>query len=324
MKRRAHLLLALVLGSVAITACGTSSDVAVHRSLAALATAAPVLPASTPAPSVYCKPRILTASLHPPAAMPTPGDMPAGSFMAKIRHRGYLIAGVNAGDFGFGYLNPLTGKFEGFEIALVHELARAIFGNPNAVQLKALTVPERIPDVQNHSVDIVVDDVTITCLRRTQVDFSAVYYNDSQRVLVPASSHARGLKDLGGKRVCASAGSAPLLVIEHAQPHLTAVGLPQAIDCLVQLQEGRVDAISTDDSILLGFKHQDPTTKIVGPGLAGVPYGMAISRAHPDFVRFVNGVLARLWADRTWQALYCRWLGCHGPAPNPPTANYNG
>jgi polar amino acid transport system substrate-binding protein len=103
-----------------------------------------------------------------------------------------------------------------------------------------------------------------------------------------------------------------------------AVGAPQAIDCLVWLQEGRVDAISTDDSILLGFKTQDRNTKIVGASLADVPYGMAISQAHPDFVRFVNGVLAQLRADGSWRALYDKWLGHLGSNPTLPPAEYGG
>jgi polar amino acid transport system substrate-binding protein len=156
------------------------------------------------------------------------------------------------------------------------------------------------------------------------VDFSTVYYDARQRVLVPTSSKARGLQDLGGKRVCASAGSTPISVIKQQPSHPIAVGLPQAIDCLVYLQQGRVDAISTDDSILLGFKTQDPYTKLVGPSLAKVPYGMAISKAHPEFVRFVNGVLAKVRADGTWRRLYAHWVGklANTTTPSPPTAQY--
>jgi polar amino acid transport system substrate-binding protein len=143
-------------------------------------------------------------------------------------------------------------------------------------------------------------------------------------VLVPIGSKARGLQDLGGKRVCASARSAPIPVIQRQPSHPIAVSEPQAIDCLVALQQGRADAISTDDAILLGFKAQDPYTKIVGKHLADVPYGMAISKANPDFVRFVNGVLARVRADGTWKRIYARWLGktFHAKTPAAPTAQY--
>jgi polar amino acid transport system substrate-binding protein len=246
--------------------------------------------------------------------------------MAAIQRRGYLRVGVNAAFLGFAYLNPFNGQIQGFEIELAHRLAQAIFGNrPNDLVLEALTADQRIPFVAHGKVDIAVDAVTITCARRQQVAFSAVYYDAGQRVLVPITSRARGLQDLGGKRVCATAASVPITVIGSYASHPIPVGEPQAIDCLVALQQGTVDAISTDDSILLGFKAQDPYTKLVGPRLADVPYGMAIRTSHPEFVRFVNGVLAQLRADGAWRAMYHRWLGPFGGhTPAPPQPNYSG
>ena len=144
-------------------------------------------------------------------------------------------------------------------------------------------------------------------------------------MLVPITSTVRGLGDLGGKRVCASAGSAPIAVIKAQPSHPIAVGVPQAVDCLVYLQEGRVEAISTDDSILLGFHAQDPDTKLVGASLAGVPYGMAIRKDHPEFVRFVNGVLDQMRGNGSWRHIYARWLGkLTTTIPAPPAARYDG
>ena len=277
---------------------------------------------SLSSPSGNC--RDLTASLRPPASMPTPGAMPRGSFMRTIQHRGYLIAGVNAGLYKCGYLNPATGKIEGFEIDLVSQLARAIFGDPSKFRLVALSVPQRIPFVQDNKVDVVVDAVTITCERKQKVDFSTVYYDAQQRVLVPADSRAAGIGALAGRPVCASAQSAPIDVLKQLPSPPRIVGAPQAIDCLVYLQQGRIAAISTDDSILDGFKAQDPNTRIIGSSLHDVPYGMAISKAHPEFVRFVNGVLAELRANGTWRALYDNWLGHIAPHPTRPAVQYDG
>ena len=255
--------------------------------------------------------------------------MPAGSFMAKIQKQGYLIAGVNAGLYKFGYLNPATGNIEGFEIDLVDQLAAAIFGTARGhVRPVALTVPQRLPFVEQGKVDIVVDAITITCYRRTLADFSAVYYDATQRLLVPASSNVDGIQALAGKQVCASAQSTPIQVMD-AMPESDRprpLGLPQAIDCLVAMQQGRVAGISTDSSILLGFKAQDPGTKIVGTSLGDVPYGMAINKSDPDFVRFANGVLAQLERNGTWQRLYAKWLppAQFGPIQSPPTAQYDG
>ncbi len=318
-------ILGLALLAATLAGCGATSDHAVKLTLESLDTATPTAPPSPPPPNVQCNHP--TASLRPPATMPTPGNMPAGSFMATIRTRGYLIAGVNAGLLDFGYLNPGTGKIEGFEIDLVREIARAIFGdsNPDRVRLVALTVPQRLPFVENGRVDIVVDAVTINCARRQDVDFSTVYYEAQQLVLVPSNSPAHSIRDLAGKRVCASAQSAPITVMQQQRPAPVVVGAPQAIDCLVYLQEHRIDGISTDSSILLGFKAQDPNTRLIGGSLAPVPYGMAISKAHPDFVRFVNGVLQNVRTDGRWQQLYSYWLGhLASTTPAPPTPQYDG
>jgi polar amino acid transport system substrate-binding protein len=52
------------------------------------------------------------------------------------------------------------------------------------------------------------------------------------------------------------------------------------------------------------------------------PYGLAISKQHPDFVRFVNAVLAQERSDGAWAASYAHWVGT--PVPPPPTAQYAG
>ncbi len=250
--------------------------------------------------------------------------MPAGSFMARIERRGYLIAGVDQNTLLFAYFNPLDGQLEGFEIDMLRDLAKAIFGDPNKVQFRAITTAERITAVQDGSVDVVADAMTITCQRREEVDFSTVYFDAGQRVLVPSDSRISSLKDLGGKRVCATTGSTSIQNIERLIPSAIRHPVAQRTDCLVALQQGQVDAISTDDALLLGFKAQDPYTKIVGPRFTNEPYGMAISKAHPDFVRFVNGALAQMRGNGTWRDIYSRWLGKFAATPAPPPAHYVG
>jgi polar amino acid transport system substrate-binding protein len=133
-----------------------------------------------------------TASLRPAG----PPQVAPGSFMAKIRARGYLIAGVDQNTYHFGYLNPLDGKIEGFDIDMVRAVAKAIFGNPNKVVFKAISDDQRIPDVRSGAVDIVAHTMTINCERLKEVDFSTVYFDAGQRVLVEANSPAKSLADL--------------------------------------------------------------------------------------------------------------------------------
>jgi polar amino acid transport system substrate-binding protein len=259
------------------------------------------------------------ASLRPP---PGPPRVTPGSFMAKILARGYLIAGVSQSSYNFGYFNPIDGQTEGFDIDMIHAVAKAIFGDPDKVEYKAITDDRREPDIENGSVDIVAETMTITCERLKDVDFSSVYFEADTRVLVLKNSTATGLASLGGQKVCATAGStsATLIATYPVTPHPIVVEKPQWTDCLVMLQQGQVAAISTDASILAGLHAQDPFTKVVGPPFAPQPYGLAISKQHPDFVRFVNAVLAQERADGGWAASYARWVGT--PVPAPPTAKY--
>jgi polar amino acid transport system substrate-binding protein len=243
--------------------------------------------------------------------------------MATIKARGYLIAGVDQSTYHFGYLNPLDGNIEGFDIDMIQAVAQAIFGKPGKVEYKAISDAERIPDVENGTVDIVAHTMTITCARLRQVDFSSVYFMSHQRVLIPDSSPAAGgLADLGGKKVCATEGSDSVETIEQYPTHPRVVQVPFWTDCLVDLQQDQVAAISTDDSILAGLAAQDPFTKVVGPDLTNEPYGLAMSKQHQDFVRFVNAVLARERSDGDWVASYQHWIG--SPAEKPPVARYAG
>jgi polar amino acid transport system substrate-binding protein len=317
-------LLGVVLAAVLLAGCGSGSDHAQRIALAALNMVPSPPPPASPSPPV--KPcGDVTASLAPPSALPAPGAMPPGSFMARIERRGYLIAGVDQNTLLFAYFNPLDGQLEGFEVDMLRQIADAIFGNPNDIRFKAITTAERIPAVQDGSVDIVADAMTITCERRQQVDFSTVYYDAGQKILVPTNSPARSVADLGGKPVCATTGSTSLDTLEHLDPRPIPYQVQQRTDCLVALQQGLVDVITSDDSILLGFQAQDPDTKILGPRFANEPYGMAISQAHPEFVRFVNGVLAQMREDGRWRAIYARWLGRLVPSiPAPPAAHYDG
>jgi polar amino acid transport system substrate-binding protein len=249
--------------------------------------------------------------------------MPAGTFMQQIQARGRLIVGVDQNTYLFGYRDPLTNQIEGFDIDMLHQVANAIFGDPNRIEYHAITSAQRIPAVKDGSVDIVAETMTINCERWQQVDFTTDYYDAGQRVLVRADSTATKIEDLGGKKVCAAAGSTSINHIASVSTHPVPFIVSDWTDCLVALQEGTVDAISTDDTILYGLAAQDPNTKVIGLKFSAEPYGMAIHQGHPDFVRFVNGVLDRVRADGTWAAIWAHWLSPvlkTAPPPPPPAA----
>jgi polar amino acid transport system substrate-binding protein len=212
-ERRRQLLAigALVVVLPALAACGSASDDAERAALAAIATpqaAAPPSADRSKAPK-DC-PSDPTASLRPPRVLPRPGAMPPGSLMARIRRRGVLKAGVDQNTLLLAYRQPSTTSIQGFEIDLVREIARAILGDPNKIELRAVTTDQRFDVVQSGEVDLVVDAATIACKRLGQVRFSTVYNDAEQRVMVPSDSTARSLADLGGQRVCATKASTTL------------------------------------------------------------------------------------------------------------------
>jgi polar amino acid transport system substrate-binding protein len=276
-----------------------------------------VLPSSSAGPAPTCDP---LASLRPPDRQPAARAMPAGSTMAAIYARGRLIVGTDQNTYLFGFRDAASGEIVGFDVDIAKEVATAIFGDwHNHMQLVSVTSAQRIPYLQDHKVDIVAHTMTMNCDRWRQVSFSTEYYAAGQRVLVGRGSTAKGIGDLGGKKVCAAAGSTSIQNIATARAKPIPVSVNDWTDCLVLLQQGQVDAISTDDTILAGMAAQDPTTRLVGPAFTSEPYGLGINKGASDLVRFVNGVLARIRADGTWATIYHRWLG--GTA-TPPAARY--
>jgi polar amino acid transport system substrate-binding protein len=257
-----------------------------------------------------------------PAGLPPPGQPPANSTMARIAQRGNLIVGVSQNTYLFGHRDPVTGQLVGFEVDLAREIARALFGDPNRVIFRAMTAAERIPALQNDGVDLVVRAMTMTCDRWQQISFSTEYYTGTQRLLVPVDSPFKSIDDMGGRKVCAATGSTNITAIQAAASKPVAVAAPDALDCMVLLQQGQIDAVSSDDAILAGFAAQDPSTRVVGPGFAAAPYGIGVKKENADLVRFVNGVLDSVRANGTWTVIYNRWLTALGAAPPPPPARY--
>jgi polar amino acid transport system substrate-binding protein len=254
-----------------------------------------------------------TASLRPSTA-------PAPTVEA-IRRRGWVIVGIDQNTNPLSFRDPVTGELRGFLVDLSHEVARDLVGDPNKVDFRLLTEPERMPAVQNNTVDILTKATSITCPRAEQIAFSTVYFEGHQRLLVPRGSPVRGPADLAGKRVCSGLATTSIATVARVAPAATIVGVQNFDDCLVALQQGQVDAASTDDSLLVGMAGQDPNLEIVGPALENEPYGIGVNKSEEDLVRAVNASLERIRRDGTWEALYHKWFSMLGPA-SPPEPKY--
>ena len=209
-------------------------------------------------------------SYAPDGALPAPRSMPAGSYMSKIQRRGRLIAGVSADTLLLGARNPVSGKIEGFDIDLLHAVSQAIFGDPDKIELRVVTAAQRIPVLQDGSVDIIARNMTIKCERWKEIAFSGEYYRSGQKVLIRLGERHR---EAGGSQACVTsrASGCARPTARRAwrscgrSKDVEAVGADAHTGCLVLFQEGRVDAITGDDTVLAGLAAQDPYAEVV-PG----------------------------------------------------------
>jgi polar amino acid transport system substrate-binding protein len=287
---------------------------------------------TTPAPTAT-NPDITVAnclqSYAPPADLPPPGQMPAGSTMARIQARGRLIAGVSADTLLLGSRDPVSNRIVGFDIDMLRAVSQAIFNRPDKIEFRVITSAEREPVLKAGSVDIVARNMTINCTRWKSIAFSSEYYRSGQKVMVhlgdktASGGPITGMADLVGKKVCAPNGSTSMIKL-RTFARVIPVGADTHTGCLVLFQEGKVDAITGDDTVLAGLAVQDPYALVVkGPAFTAEPYGLAFNSANVDFVAFVNGVLAQMRADGQWTKSYNTWLAdALGQAPNPPVAVY--
>jgi len=316
--------------SVLVTVAGLSA-LAGCSGVTYAETQLPTTPAPKPSSSAPAVPAPTctnaTQSYDPLPSLPSRGDITDAS-MRRIISKGFITVGVSADTYLFGARNAFTGGIEGFDIDMARAVAKAIFGDPNKVQLRVITAGDRIPLLKDpdRPIDMVARNMSMTCGRWNDIGFSAEYYRSGQKVLVSKAlpgAKDLGLADLKGKRVCAPTGTTSLTKLQEVKgPVVVTAGTHTG--CLVLLQQGKADAITGDDTVLAGLAAQDPNTVITSAKAITVePYGLGLNKADVYLARYVNRVIADLESDGEWKAIYNRWLAAPlGPAPAPPTPVY--
>jgi polar amino acid transport system substrate-binding protein len=236
-----------------------------------------------------------------------------------------LKVGVDTATLRVSSVDPFTGEFAGFDVDIAREVARALFGDPNRIAFVGLPSSDRVQALVDGEVDIVVDVFTPTCSRRQDIDFSTNYYASQQLVLVRDDDPAQRVEDLAGHTICGSAGSTTLARVAELGG-VTAVPAAERADCLVKLQEGEVDGMSTNDTILVGFRAQDPNLRFLTGSLHSEPTAIGVPLGQQDMVRYVNAVLDQVRTSGRWVELYDFWLAdLLGPLPpgqGPPAPQY--
>ena len=231
-----------------------------------------------------------------------------GSTMAKIQEKGTITIGVKYDVPPFGFENPQSGEIEGFDVDLGTAIADRLGVEPEFIEAIS---DNRIPFLQDGTVDLILSTMTITTDRDADIDFSNPYFIAHGRTAVYEGSDITGPADLGaGTRTCTALGSTyETTIIPKVAPDTKIEAVDAYSDCVELLQNGAVDAEITDNIILAGQKAQDDKIQLVGEDLTTDPYGIGIPDGDTDMQDFVNDVLAEMFENGEWQAIYDKWVG---------------
>jgi glutamate transport system substrate-binding protein len=236
----------------------------------------------------------------------------AGTPMADFQEAGEVTIGVKYDVPPFGFKNPDTGEVEGFDVDLGNYIADELGVEPKFIEAIS---DNRIPFLEDGTADLILSTMTITTDRDAEVDFSRPYFIAHGRVLVPEGSDIGGIQDLGGKKVCTATGSTYEATIKEQQPDADLQLVDSYSECFELIQNGGVDAVSTDDVILTGMIIQDDSLQMVGEQMTREPYGVGIPNNSPELQEFLDGVIEQSFEDGTWDDLYEKWVGQYTNEP---------
>ncbi|MET8554475.1 glutamate ABC transporter substrate-binding protein [Streptomyces sp. NPDC004959] len=247
--------------------------------------------------------------------------LPASTTWRKAKARGRLVVGAKEDQPYLGEKDPASGRYSGFDIEIAKMVAAGLGFPANRVTFRTIASANRETSLQNGQIDYYVGTYTINANRKKLVGFAGPYYMAGQGLLVRKDENGiKGPADLDGKRVCSAAGSTPYQRIQHDYPEAHLVSYDTYSICVDNLLTYQVDAVTTDDSILLGYAAKVPEElKVVGKPFSKEPYGIGVPRRDNALRLAIDGILAARERDGTWKKAYDATLGLSGvPAPKPP------
>lgn len=257
----------------------------------------------------------------------SPDDREPKERVPEIFKRGRLIVGVDQSQNLLSFRDPVSGQLRGFEVQLAKEIARDIFGNPEAVDFRFVDAGDRLRSLSQGDLDIVIRSLSVTEERAKRLEFSTPYFRSQTRLLVMDNSGIEGVDDLSGHTICVADGSTALHKARLMAPESPILRTRNWSDCLMSLQQQQAQAILGDDAILSGIASQDPYTRILPSILSWESYAVAIapSRTNKDtsgLVRQVNSTMERIREDTTWWSMFNDWFGPYLYTYGPPPLQY--
>lgn len=249
----------------------------------------------------------------------------ANDTLAKIKSSGAVTMGVRDSSGALAYTIG-DGKYVGFHTEMSERILADIqkqLGLPKLeIKRQLVTSQNRVPLVQNGTVDLECGSTTNNATRQKDVAFAVTTYVEEVRIAVKANSGINSIKDLNGKSVVTTTGTTSVQTLrknERAQgiDFKEVMGKDHA-DSFLLLESGRADAFVMDGQILAGniAKSKAPADfKVVGDALSVEPIACMLRKDDPAFKKAVDDSIKRQIADGSLAKLYDKWF----MQPIPPT-----
>lgn len=244
--------------------------------------------------------------------------------LKKVKDAGFISVGHRESSIPFSYYddkNQVVGYSQDL-VMMVIEAVKKKLNLPNLeVKLIPVTSQNRIPLIQNGTIDIESGSTTNNLERQQQVSFSDTMFIIGTRLLVKKDSGIKDFADLKGKNVVVTAGTtSERLIREMNEKNKMGMNVISAKDhgeSFLTLQSGRVVAFMLDDALLAGerAKARKPDDwVIVGTPQSKEAYGMMIPKGDDEFKKLVDETIAQAETSGEAAKLYQKWF----QSPIPP------
>ncbi|WP_432986955.1 glutamate ABC transporter substrate-binding protein [Dactylosporangium sp. CA-233914] len=256
-------------------------------------------------------------------------DIAGSPTFTKIKSAGKVVIGVKFDQPNLGYKDA-SGKRCGFDIEIAQLIASKLGIDPAKIEYKEIASANRETAIKGGEVDYYVGTYSINDKRKADVSFAGPYFIAAQDLLVRKDETSiTGSDSLKGKKVCSATGSTPIQRVRDQKltEDSNVVEFKTYSECVSQLIDKKVDAVTTDDAILKGYAAQNPSMlKVVGKPFTdpatGKPYpekyGIGLPHDDKALRDFVNSALETAETDGTWQKIYDGTLGKSGSAATAP------
>ena len=264
-----------------------------------------------------------------PLASPVATAALRPSLLQVMKERGVVRIGVKFDVPLFGLKDPVTGKLSGFDIEIAKGIVSRLYPEAEDITkhiefVEALS-KNREKFLADRTVDLIISTYTINAARKELVDFAGPYYIAGQDILARKTDVDNGIitgiGDVNGKKVCSVTGSTSLNNLRDAAPKVdVSITKDKYSECFAALKSGLVQAMSTDDVILLGLAQGFPQYEVTGNPFHTEPYGIGVTKGDEELRTFVNDSLDKMFSDGTWDRAFRETIGTTGtPAPAPPS-----